>query len=902
MTDGLIGPPRTFDLDQFQVDAIDHLEAGKSVVVAAPTGSGKTFVGEYGIALAAARGKRGLFTTPIKALSNQKYRDLRGWLGTDNVGLLTGDNSINGDATAVVMTTEVLRNMLYSEPERLDSTDVVIMDEVHYLQNNFRGPVWEEVIIHLPSHIQLIALSATVSNADELAAWITSVHRECVPVTETTRPVQLTNSYFIAEKGGSKKHLIETLKKTRANPQGKKFDPAPRSDRRRGKSRGHGPAQKVPWRTPRRHEVIKELDSRGLLPAITFIFSRAGCEDAVSQLRSAGVTLTDPSTAVEITEYVESRTSHLSDDDRRALRYSAWLAGLRAGIAAHHAGMVPLFKEIVEELFSKGHLKAVFATETLALGINMPARTVVIEKLTKFTGEHHESLTPGDYTQLTGRAGRRGIDDEGSALVLWTPFTTFDEIVDLARSQSFELRSAFRPTYNMTCHLVSRYTRAVAEELLAKSFGQFQTDRAVTELELRRTRLRAELGITDESSRATPEPAAAQPTDDREHVDLGDLSEGERARRLADIQTAAAKLRPGDVIDIGQTVVVLSCAWRRKEVTLRVIDRDGDTTLVDLETLTEPPTTITHIRPPEPFNPNSRSHQHDLVGGLRKINRGSKKTKKAKRDKYGDRSDTEQAPLRNRDKHRQRQAERELRRVEAKITERRGRLKTRLRSIVGLLTDLGYIDQWTLTQRGEMLLGTFHELDLVLVEALRAGRLDDHNPATLAGIVSCFVYESRGRDDGPPPWYPSKECRIAVEGLLECVTEVQRLESAYGLPETREIDAGLVAATHGWAAGGGLGDILGTEELSGGDFVRSMKQVIDVLAQIASVAQNPKTRSTAHAAIELIRRGIVDAPLDVSADQGATVDEAAINEVEMSDAAGGEGQPGSGEDGDDREG
>ncbi len=869
MTNGLIGPPRTFDLDRFQTEAIEHLEANSSVVVAAPTGSGKTFVGEYGIALAAARGRRGLFTTPIKALSNQKFRDLRSWLGDDQVGLLTGDNSINGDATAVVMTTEVLRNMLYAEPERLATTDVVIMDEVHYLQNNFRGPVWEEVIIHLPSHIQIIALSATVSNADELAAWIASVHGPCVAVTEKTRPVRLTNSYFVAEKGNRKTHLIDTLSKRRANPQGRRFDPVAQGDRRRGKGRSHGPPQKRPWRTPRRHEVIEELDKRGLLPAITFIFSRVGCEDAVSQLRSAGVSLTDAVTGDYITNYVEQRTEHLSDDDRRALGYSAWLAGLRAGIAAHHAGIVPLFKEIVEELFADGYLKAVFATETLALGINMPARTVVIEKLSKFTGEHHETLTPGDYTQLTGRAGRRGIDDDGMALVLWTPFTSFDDVVHLAKSDSFELRSAFRPTYNMTCHLVSRYTRSVAEELLAKSFGQFQANRAVDELLRRRERLASELGVpAKQTHQSQGEQAATRAERDEP------LSEAELTRRHNEIVAVVSKLQPGDVIDVGGTVVVLSSAWRRKEVQLKVIDRDGEVHIVDIDSLSEPPVTVTRIRPPEPFNPNSRSHQHDLVGGLRGVRRRAKSKKKQKYGESGTSETAAESPWKG---SRQADARRELRRVDAKIAERRGRLNDRFRSVIGLLTELGYIDQWELTKRGSMLLGTFHELDLVLVESLRAGHLDDHDPATLAGIVSVFVYESRGRDDRPPPWFPNEQASAAVSGIFDRLGEVQRLESAYGLPETRDIDAGLVAATHGWAAGGGLGDILGTEELSGGDFVRSMKQVIDVLSQIATVAANPTTKSTAYAAVDLVRRGIVDAPVDLPL--GETTDPTAASDA-----------------------
>ncbi len=852
-----LGPPRNFDLDRFQVDAIEHLEAGRSVVVAAPTGSGKTYVAEHAIAMARQNGRRGLYTTPIKALSNQKFRDLRSWLGVDNVGLLTGDNSINGDATAVVMTTEVLRNMLYAEPERLDTTDFVVMDEVHYLQNNFRGPVWEEVIIHLPKHIRIVALSATVSNAAELAAWISEVHAPCVAVTEKTRPVRLENSYFVAEKGRGDHHLIETLQKKRPNPQGRRYDPAPKQRKGNKGDRRSGPPQKRPWRTPRRYEVIEELDRRNLLPAITFIFSRAGCEDAVSQLRSQGITLTDSATADKITEVVERRTAHLSENDRRALGYAGWLAALQAGIAAHHAGIVPLFKETVEELFTAGYLKAIFATETLALGINMPARTVVIEKLSKFTGEHHELLTPGDYTQLTGRAGRRGIDDRGHAVVLWTPFTTFDEVVNLAKSTTFELRSAFRPTYNMTCHLVSRYTRAHAEELMSKSFGQFQANRAVVELEKRRERLVAEL---EHSGSVVTE----------------SLGEADHRERLAAIGEAVSRLRPGDVIDVGGVVAVLSSAWRRKEVQLKVIDRNGEVNVVDPEALDGPPVTVGHIRLPEPFNPTSRSHQHDIVDQLRRLHRkasskkGSKKSKnkaakknyQSEHDDVPNRAGQPASPWKS---AKTGSTKRELRRVEARIAERRGRLNDRFKAVVGLLTELDYIENWTLTEAGQILVSTFHELDLVIVESIRAGHLDGHDAATLAGVVSVYVYESRGRDEGPPPWFPNDDARNAVKGITQVVNEVQRLESAYGLPESRDIDAGLLAATHGWAAGGGLGDILDTEELSGGDFVRSMKQVSDVLTQIAVMAPNPSTRSRAREAVALVQRGIVDAPVDLEA-------------------------------------
>ncbi len=832
MTSGLAGPPRNFDLDQFQVEAIGHLDAGRSVVVAAPTGSGKTYVAEHAIASALRDGRRALYTTPIKALSNQKFRDLRSWLGAEQVGLLTGDNSINGDGAAVVMTTEVLRNMLYAEPERLATTDVVVMDEVHYLQDNFRGPVWEEVIIHLPPHITLVALSATVSNADELASWISEVHNHCVAVTEKTRPVRLENLYVVAEKGSSRQHFIPTLVKKRPNPEGRRYDPAP--SRGKGRERRNGPPQKRRWRTPRRHEVIEELDRRGLLPAITFIFSRAGCEDAVSQLRGAGVQLTDEETALAITKVVERRTGHLSESDRAALRYSAWVAGLQAGIAAHHAGMVPLFKETVEELFTAGYLKAVFATETLALGINMPARTVVIEKLSKFTGEHHELLSPGDFTQLTGRAGRRGIDDLGHALVLWTPFTTFDEVVHLARSTSFELRSAFRPTYNMTCHLVSRYTRARAEELVAQSFGQFQTNRSIRELEQRRQRLLADLGRIN-----------------------GDAATSDHAESQQDVAAAVSKLRPGDVIDVGDVVAVLSSSWRRKEVQLKVIDRDGAVHVLDPEALESPPRTVGQVRLPDPFNPNSTSHQHDIVGQLRGTRRrkGKKSKAFAEDDKQADAQDPWKGSAAS-------DARRELRRVEARIAERRDRLNDRFKSVIGILTELGYIENWTLTEFGEMLLGTFHELDLAIVESSRAGHLDGHDPATLAGIVATFVFEPRRNTETAQPWFPDARSEAAVRGVARCVAEVQRLESAYGLPESRDVDPGLFAATHGWAAGGGLGDILDTEELSGGDFVRSMKQVIDVLSQLAVICLDVETRRTARRAIELVQRGIVDAHVE----------------------------------------
>ena len=709
---------------------------------------------------------------------------------------------------------------------------------MHYLQNTFRGPVWEEVIIHLPEHIQIVALSATVSNADELASWISEVHGPCSAVTETTRPVRLKSSFMVGEKGKSRKHIVPTLKKGRPNPDGRRFDNPSRGG---GRGRRHDDRpRRQPYRTPRRSEVIEELDTRGLLPAITFIFSRAACEDAVSQLRSSGVHLTDSATEEAIVEFVEERTSELSEEDKQALGYSTWLRGLRSGLAAHHAGIVPLFKETVEELFAKGYLRAIFATETLALGINMPARTVVIERLTKFNGKNHQLLTPADYTQLTGRAGRRGIDDEGHAFVLWTPFTDFDDVVSLARSKSFALRSAFRPTYDMACHLVSRYTKAQAEVLVAKSFGQYQTNAEIEQLERRRDRVAADL----ERSAGDHDP--------------GPIVDGPDANAMmAEIN----RLKPGDVVDLGPEIVaVLSNTWRRKEVQVRLVDANGETHILDPEALTSIPVTVGKVRLPEPFNPNSRSHQHDISGQLRGVRRSGKSKRaksRAKQHREGAGTTKWKGTASN-------DLARELRRLDARIAERRGRLTERFRSVVALLSDLGYVENWELTEQGSLLLGTFHELDLVLAESIRRGYLDGHKPAELAALLSIFVYEARGGDEAPN-WFPNDAIRDATEGVAEVLTEVRRLESAYGLPESREIDSGLVGATYGWASGGALLDVLAEETLTPGDFVRSMRQVIDLLSQLANVATEDATRRAARQAKGMLQRGIVDATVyDIS--------------------------------------
>ena len=514
-----------FPLDGFQLRAIEALHEGRSVLVAAPTGSGKTVVAEFAVEQAVAAGRKCFYTTPLKALSNQKFGDLVASYGPQQVGLLTGDNTINGEAPIVVMTTEVLRNMLYERSDTLDGLQWVVMDEVHYLQDPYRGAVWEEVLIHLPRSVGVVCLSATISNAEEFGEWIRTLRGETSVVIEEKRPVPLEHHYLI----GRRLHPmhVEQDGVLLPNPYVVSIDQQemrvrPGTHRGRAPSRDRSREGHHGVYAPRREEVVEVLEREGMLPAIYFVFSRAGCDKSVRWLRQAGVRLTTNEEAERIRERAETRASWIDEADLVALGFYEFLDGLQAGVAAHHAGMIPVFKETVEELFEAGLVKVVFATETLSLGINMPAKTVVIEDLWKFQGERHELLTPGEYTQLTGRAGRRGIDQLGHAVVVYQRQVPFERVAGLAATRTYDLTSSFRPSYNMAVNLVRNYTLDQAHELLNASFAQFLADRGVVALERARQQDRTVLEGYRRNLRC----------------DLGDFDEYwdlvQRARRLRD--------------------------------------------------------------------------------------------------------------------------------------------------------------------------------------------------------------------------------------------------------------------------------------------------------------------------------------------------------------------------------
>ena len=865
-----VTPPRSrypFELDPFQVRAIAALDDGESVLVAAPTGSGKTVVAEHAIARALREGAKAFYTTPIKALSNQKFADLARRHGSASVGLLTGDNSINGDAPIVVMTTEVLRNMIYAGSPALDGLRFVVLDEVHYLQDTYRGPVWEEVIIHLPAAVRLVCLSATVSNAEEVAEWLGTVRGPTTLVLEERRPVELRNLYLVGDRQSERPHLLPTLVDGRRNPEAERLD----NDTLQGRSPRRG--NRRPRRrffTPRRPEVIDMLAEREMLPALYFIFSRIGCEEAVTACLDAGLRLTTPDERARIRAIVEERAAALTDDDLDVLGYDRWEAALEMGLAAHHAGMVPPFKEAVEACFVEGLVKAVFATETLALGVNMPARSVVIERLTKFTGEARAFLTPGEYTQLTGRAGRRGIDELGYAIVLWSPFVPFDQVASLASSRTYGLRSAFRPTYNMAANLVRRYDPADAHHLLNLSFAQFQADRAVVRFETRIERQQERL--------ARLEGEAA--------CDRGDVEEY-RALRQAEAQAAPApatrgsiefalaRLMPGDVVEVGgRRVAVLSIAHRKGgAIRVKGIDRDGDPVTLGADDVPEPPERLGRMEMPAPYAPNNRAFQHKIADDLRTARLTRRPASPDDVGPAGDGAGEEPpspSPLAehpvdgcpDRDRHLRAlgqldRARRELSDMRREVRTRTESLARRFDRVLRLLEAWGYLEGWALTERGQVLARTYHESDLLVAEAMTSGLLDGLDPASLAGLVSCFTYEQRGPTTPPPPWFPSRLVRTRWGDLERLADELRADEEAAGLPGTRAPDPGFVPLAHAWAAGEPLGEVLGDEELSGGDFVRNIKTLIDLVRQIGDVAPDPATARAARQAAEALHRGVV---------------------------------------------
>jgi len=684
-----------FGLDRFQLDAIEAVDQRVNVLVSAPTGSGKTLVANYAIGRELEREQRTFYTTPLKALSNQKYHELSELFGSSRVGLLTGDTSINRTAPVVVMTTEVLRNMLLTESDQLTTLGLVILDEVHYLQDPFRGGVWEEVLILTPSAVRFVALSATIGNASFLGEWFTQVRGPTVIVVESERPIQLHNHVAVVKRGQPAAEIHDLLDGSRLSEDARKIDNVMKSSQRfRPGVKWQGPkssAPPPPYRAPRRSELMQALELEDLLPVIVFIFSRAACDDAVHQLRRDGLLFTKPEDRREIERIAEERLVDFSAEDLVALEYADFVDALRRGITMHHAGMVPAFREIVETCFERNLLAVVFATETLALGVNMPARSVALERFTKYSDSGRQFLTSAEYAQMTGRAGRRGLYDEGHAIACFSSDLSLQDVGRVALAPPADLHSSFRPTYNFTANLVNHFDYETALDVVQRSFAQFENER-----------------------------------------------------------------RP---------------AGHRRPLTDQMVARH-------------------HV-----------------------------------------------------------------------------------------LEELGYAEGWTLTPQGQLLRSIYHECDLLIAESISAGVFENLEASELAGLLSCFVYESRRstRAVNAARQVSTKKKRVHHDRLGQdrraSISErlreiavidatIREVEDRYKVPHFKEPDGHFATVIAAWARGVTLGTVLDLADVeigqtSPGDFVRNAKQVADLCEQLARLTHLEEVADVANSARDAVLRSVV---------------------------------------------
>lgn len=869
-----------FPLDPYQAEAIDHLAAGRSVLVAAPTGSGKTVVAEYAIERARASGKKCFYTTPLKALSNQKFRDLARAYSPGEVGLLTGDNSINNDAPLVVMTTEVLRNMIYEESPLLGSLGVVVLDEVHYMHDPTRGAVWEEIVILLPPSVKLVGLSATISNASELAEWMNSLRGDVSVVISEDRPVDLKNYYFAG------RALVPLFSKDLHRVIDEQLDIAKKA--KASSERGRGRRRPGLGLTPRRTKVIEDLESRDMLPAIYFLFSRAGCADSVARWLEEGRALNGPEAAAEVGAYLDEKVSALEPADLDCLDYLGFRRALTCGVAAHHAGELPLFKEAVEELFARGLIKVVFATETLSLGINMPARTVVIESLSKWNGEKHRPVSPGEYKQLTGRAGRRGIDEVGHAVVLYQGYFSPDHVRSLVTREPSPVVSSFQVTYNMAANILAVHDLAEAQRLINLSFAQYVADRRVVSMEARLEALKRDLEMEEEASRcAQGGEASGYRRVERDFAGVSSrLASLAKERRCRETGAVIASMRPGDVFVTGHrqsrriAAVVRKARGGPAGPGLLVVDSMGRYRRISERTLSRPPRVVGAVDIEKVTSP-TRKVRRSVGAQMESLGREKGDQPRAARSEEEQALSAEAAVLKeslsghpcHRCQHRERclESARRAEKTERTIASARKErdagfdvVSKRLVDVVATLNRFGFLSGETLTAKGEILRRVYNECDLLLVEALYRGVASALEPGELAAMASWFLYESRDGDavkerraeDGPA--FMRGRLSGALEALEEIEREVKSAEAESGLDLLGSIDTGFGEAAFMWAGGVELERMLERfPERSVGDMVRIMKQIIDLLRQMADVSPDPALARNLRRAMDAIDRGVV---------------------------------------------
>ena len=880
MTTSVISPEQLqeifpFALDRFQLQAVDALNQGNSVVVCAPTGSGKTLIGEYAIHRAIRQQRRVFYTTPLKALSNQKYRDFRAEFGEENVGLLTGDISINRDAPVVVMTTEIFRNMLYGTRigEVGTSTiglEAVVLDECHYMNDKQRGTVWEESIIYCPPHVQLVALSATVANSQQLTDWISAVHGATELIYSDFRPVPL-EFHFVNPKG-----ILPLL-----DPHTAKLNPKLKSSKPSGNRKSDD--------IPSIGFVVSKLAEREMLPAIYFIFSRRGCDKAVADMAM-----------LKLVNEVESAQLKLRIDDFLAKNPEAARAGqvepLYRGVAAHHAGILPAWKVLVEELFGLGLIKVVFATETLAAGINMPARTTVISSLSKRTDQGHRLLTASEFLQMAGRAGRRGKDVVGYVVATQTRFEGAKEASDFATSAPDPLVSQFTPTYGMVLNLLQTHTLEEARELVERSFGQFTKtlhlqpqQHAIGQIQQEYTTLQEQLEKIDGGVLADYETCHSQLKLDQNQ--LKNLQLYTEQMQVGQVGKQLPTALPGTILSLKgkhvpvampiSAVLVSKIAGSGYKPALVCLGKDNRWYVVNHQDVVavhkhwseymgkNRVAPVVSLLPPAdmPLKPGQVRKGMDLTAEIASSIPDVEAPATAEMTAQLHAVATLKTKLENHPvwewgnpvallKRYRRQAV-----LEQEIQERREALQTQLDrhwqeflNLIEVLRQVGGLQGVIPTQIGEAAAAIRGDNELWIALALRSGFLDSLDPHHLAAIICALVSETP-RSDSWTNYATADEVVMTLSALRNTRRQLFQVQRRYqvALPVWMEYE--LVGIVEQWALGIPWPELCSNTNLDEGDIVRMLRRTVDLLSQIPYVPHaSDLVQANARRAIQLIDR------------------------------------------------
>lgn len=852
-----------FDIDNFQEIAIKSFIKGSSVLVAAPTGSGKTIVGEFALFATLGFKQRCFYTTPIKALSNQKYLELVQRFGSEKVGLLTGDNSINGDAEIVVMTTEVLRNMIYQNPEKLHELGVVVMDEVHFLADKERGVVWEEILILLNQSVKIVALSATVSNVEDFGEWLNQVRGSCSFVIEEKRPVPLTQ--VIA----TSKELIPLISMEDTT----KLNPKISNLYKRNYLKSHTKSD-----VPCKEEIVELLQKNRLLPSIYFIFSRKGCEQAVTLLQQGNTKLTSPEERFEIESMIKNRFDEIATSDWATLRIDDWIDCALRGFGSHHAGLIPQLKEVTELLFQRGLMKVVFATETLAVGVNMPAKSVVLERMDKWNGDSHEYLTPAEFTQLTGRAGRRGIDTSGTAVIAFHPDSEPRFLHNLVSSRTFELLSTFTPRYNMLLNLLEHRDVSATKVLLNKSFAQYSQEKSNSKMKSRIVEERKALDSYNQNT------ICDRGDFNSYYKIVKDINRSEKNEKTSKRELSrknrfelSGEIVPGSVIRVKSSgkyqsgLVTRVIRERKGQDSYWIVLENGDGRKFHLNEIDPVAGVISELIINRSTDFSKREVRKQIAKVLTSLGYKKPLSSGENQDRVLNVEEL-RSSIRKHACHsckdlyehlrwaeRRDKLEKSLLSLELNFNNSMMSLSNKCDEVLKLLVEIGYVvlkdDKVKLNPQAVILKDIHSDQDLLAAESIVKGLLDDLSIEEMPAVLSGFVYQPR-RDEYEIPGNLTQKIRERAKEISTMANELINLEMKYKLEYVRLPHYGIAEQMRKWAQGESLQKVLRNSELAPGDFVRVAKQVTDLLRQIAKLKIEPISK-IARESVHKINRGVV---------------------------------------------